>query len=138
MQICLVLVLVYEIFFGCFWSLQNILFLRIVPENILFLKIVLENKILCTDLFKNHNILQGLFFYKMGQSSCDICANHHKSGVRDQNQNEAGPKIFFLQGLKPKRRIFVGIKTIFQAILSYTFCFLLLSFHLYLPISNCS
>jgi len=53
------------------------------------------------DLFKNHNILQGLFFYKMGQSSCDTCANHHKSGVRDQNQNEA-----YLQGPKTTTKIY--------------------------------
>jgi len=47
-----------------------------------------------------------------------MCLNHHKSGVRDQNQNETylqGPKTtkIKLEGLKPKRDIFVGTKTIF-------------------------
>jgi len=54
---------------------------------------------------------------KWVHSLCATCANHHKSGVMDQNQNETylqGPKTtFFLQGLKPKQDIFAGIKTIF-------------------------
>jgi len=81
----------------------KILFLKIVPENILK-GTIFKNKILCRDLFKNQNILQELFFYKMGQSSCDTCANHHKSGVRDQNQNKA-----YLQGPKTTTKKIQGL-----------------------------
>jgi len=69
-----------------------------------FLKI----KIFCRDYFS----------IKWVQSSCSTFANHHKSGARDQNQNETylkGPKTTKkkLQGLKPKRNILGGTKTIF-------------------------
>jgi len=46
------------------------------------------------------------FSHKWVQSSSVTCANHHKSGDRDQNQNETylqGPKtIFFLPETKTK------------------------------------
>jgi len=40
-----------------FLSLQNILFLKIVPPGTIF-----KSNIFCRDLFKNQKILQGLFF----------------------------------------------------------------------------
>ena len=54
----------------------------------------------------------------MGSVIMFTCANLHKNGVRDQNQNKAylqGPKTTKknLQGLKLKRGIFAGTKTIF-------------------------
>jgi hypothetical protein len=68
-----------------------------------FLKI----KIFCRDYFST----------KWVQSLYDTCANHHKSGVRDQNQNETylhGSKTTKkITGLKAKRDIFAGTKTIF-------------------------
>jgi len=57
LQICLVLVLVPVKKICCFWSQQNILFLKIVPPGTIF-----KSKIFCRDLFKNQKILQGLFF----------------------------------------------------------------------------
>ena len=72
MQICLVLVLVPVNSF-CFWSLQNILFLKIVPAGTIF-----KSKIFCRDYLSN----------KWVQSSCVTCGNHHKSQAKDQNQNE--------------------------------------------------
>jgi len=39
---------------NCFWSLQNILFFKIVLEGTNF-----KTKIFCRDLFKNQKILQG-------------------------------------------------------------------------------
>jgi len=45
------------------------------------------------------------FSHKWIHSSCVTCANHHKSGARDQNQNEA-----YLQGPKTTKKI-TGTKT---------------------------
>jgi len=39
----------------------------------------LKNKTFCRDLFKNQNILQGLFFYKMGSViMCHVCKSSQK------------------------------------------------------------
>jgi hypothetical protein len=61
--------------------------------------------------------LQGPKTTKWVQSSCVTYANHHKNGVRDYFKKQKilqGPKTnYFLQGLKPKRGIFAGTKTIF-------------------------
>ena len=79
---------------------RKILFLKIVPEGTNF-----KTKIFCRDLFKNQKILQDYFSHKWVQSSCATCANHHKSEMRNQNQNET-----YLQG--PKTTIFfTGKKT---------------------------
>jgi len=76
LQICLVLVLVPIVFFLDFGT-------------------IFKNKIFCRDLFKNQNILQGLFFYKMGLVvMCHVCKSSQKWG----------------QGPKPKQSIFAGSK----------------------------
>jgi len=112
LQICLVLVLVFVIFFVVFGPCKMFCFLKIVPPGT-----ISKNKIFCRDLFKNQNILQGLFFYKMGSGIMwHVSKSSQKLGQ--------GPKpkwgIFVgtkknkkLQGLKPKRGIFAGTKTIF-------------------------
>ena len=93
------MVLVPVILFFCsFWSLQNILFLKIVSGTIF------KNKIFYRDLFKNQNILQGLFFYKMGSIiMCHMCKSSQKW---DQNENET-----YLQGPKTKKNKITGPKT---------------------------
>jgi len=111
-----------NIFFVVFGP-YKILFLKIVLENILFLKIVPFK-----DYFQKQNTLQGPFskiiIFCRGYFSTKW-ASHHVTRVqiitkvgsmtktktkyicRDQKQQ------IFLHGLKPKRIIFAGTKTIF-------------------------
>ena len=97
---------------NCFWSLQNFLFFKIVPpglfsETKFFVGTCLKNKIFCRDKTT-----------KWVQSSCVTYANHHKNGVRDYFKKQKilqRPKtIFFLQGPKLKRTIFVEMSAIFK------------------------
>ena len=74
-----------------YFVFENILFLKRVPMTLF------KNKIFCRDLFKNQNILQGLFFYKVGSViMCCVCKSSQKWG----------------QGLKPRRDTYLqGPKT---------------------------
>jgi len=70
------------------------------------------------DLFKNQNILYGLFLYKMGSViMCHVCNSSQKWGQRPKPKRGifAGTKNYKkkIQGLKPKQDIFAGINTIF-------------------------
>jgi len=75
-----------------------------------------KNKIFCKDFFKKQNILPKTI--KWVQSSSATYANHHKSRVKDYFQKQnilQGPKTIKkkIHGLKLKRSIFAGTKTIF-------------------------
>jgi len=70
----------YNLFFS-FWSLQNILFFKIVPTGT-----ILKNKTFCKDFLKNKNILQGTIFFKNG-------FGHHVPRVQIITKVEPGTKI---------------------------------------------
>jgi len=93
---------------NCFWSLQNFLFFKIVPETKNFARTCLKDKIFCRDQkLQNgfsHHVSRMQIITKIG--SWTILKNKTKSGTKNKNKK--------LQGLKLKRAIFAGTSAIFK------------------------